>query len=26
VNITGLPIKNFRCYTTKQSMNPPWNY
>jgi hypothetical protein len=24
VNITGLPIKNFRCYTTKQSINSPW--
>ena len=26
VNITGLPINSFRCYTTKQLMNSPWNY
>lgn len=26
VNITGLSINNFRCYTTKRLMNSPWNY
>ena len=26
VNITGLPINNFRCYTTKQSTQAHWNY
>ena len=26
VNITGLPINNFRCYTTKQLMKAHWDY
>ena len=26
VNITGLPINSFRCYTTTQLMISPWNY
>ena len=26
VNITGLPINSFRCYTTIQLMISPWNY
>ena len=26
VNITGIPINNFRCYTTKQLMKTHWDY
>jgi len=26
VNITGIPINNFRCYTTKQSTRAHWDY
>ena len=26
VNITGLPLNKFRCYTTKQLMKAHWGY
>lgn len=26
INITGLSIKNFRCYTTKQLTKTPWSF
>ncbi len=26
VNITGIPLNNFRCYTTKQLMKAHWDY